>query len=67
VNTIEELLGIKSSGSGIESENTAVGIRRADHATPLYLQKLAVTSPTSGSISAGIVLSRTKTTEFLGI
>jgi hypothetical protein len=26
----------------------AVGIRRADHATPFYLQKLVLTSPTSG-------------------
>jgi hypothetical protein len=34
VSTIEELLGRKSSGSGLETENTAVGIRRADHAAP---------------------------------
>jgi hypothetical protein len=27
VSKIEELLGIKSSGSGLESENKAVGIR----------------------------------------
>jgi hypothetical protein len=34
VSTIEELLGKKSSGSGLETEITAVGIRHADHVTP---------------------------------
>jgi len=43
---------------------TAVGIRCADHVTPLYPQKLALTSPTCGSRSVGIVRSRTKATEF---
>jgi hypothetical protein len=33
VSTIEELLERKSSGPGLENENTAVGIRRADHVT----------------------------------
>ena len=42
---------------------TAVGIRCADHVTPLYLQKLALTSPTGGGRSVGIVRSRTKATE----
>jgi len=32
--------------------------------TPLYPQKLALTSPTGGGRSAGIVRSRTKATEF---
>jgi hypothetical protein len=41
------------------------GIRRADHATSLYPQKLALTSPTSGCLSVGIVRSRTKATELL--
>ena len=41
-----------------------MGIRRADHVTPLYPQKLALTSPTGGGRSVGIVRSRTKTTEF---
>jgi hypothetical protein len=36
---------------------------RTDHATPHYPQKLALTSPTSGSCSVGIVRSRTKATE----
>jgi len=41
-----------------------VGIRCADHVTPLYPQKLALTSPTGGGRSVGIVHSRTKATEF---
>jgi hypothetical protein len=41
-----------------------VGIRCADHVTPLYPQKLALTSPTSGGRSVGIVRSRAKDTEF---
>jgi hypothetical protein len=41
----------------------AVGIRCADHATPSPL-KLALTSPTSGGRSVGIVGLRTKATEF---
>jgi len=32
--------------------------------TPLYPQKLALTSPTVGGRSVGIVRSRTKATEF---
>jgi hypothetical protein len=43
---------------------TAVGIRCADHVTSLYPQKLALTSPTGGGHSVGIVCSRTKATEF---
>ena len=41
-----------------------MGIRCADHVTPLYPQKLALTSPTGGGRSVGIVRSRTKVTEF---
>jgi hypothetical protein len=58
VSTTEELLGRRSSGSGLEAENTAVGIRHSDHATPLYPKKLALSSPTSGGRSVGIVRSR---------
>jgi hypothetical protein len=43
----------------------AVGICCADHATPHYPQKLALTSPTSGGRSVSIVCSRTKATELL--
>ena len=56
---------IKSSGSGPEKQRlTAVGIRCADYVTPLYPQKLALTSPTGGGRSVGIVRSRTKGTDF---
>jgi len=41
-----------------------VGIRCANHVTPLYSQKLALTSPTGGGRSVGMVRSRTKATEF---
>ena len=41
-----------------------MGIRCADHVTPLYPQKLALTSPTGGGRSVGIVRSRTKATDF---
>jgi hypothetical protein len=47
-----------------KAENTAVGIRCADHATPLDPQKLALTLPTSGGRSVGIVCSETQATEF---
>jgi hypothetical protein len=40
-----------------------VGIRRADLMAPSF-RKLALTSPTSGGRSVGIVLSRTQATEF---
>ena len=40
-----------------------MGTRCADHATPLYPQKLALTSPTGGGRSVGIVRSRTKATD----
>jgi hypothetical protein len=64
VSTIEELLERKSSGSGLETKNTAVGIRQADHVASSIHKKLALTSPTSGGRSVGIVRSRTKATEF---
>jgi len=41
-----------------------VGTRSANHVTPLYPQKLALTSPTGGGRSVGMVRSRTKATEF---
>jgi len=39
-----------------------VGTRCADHVTPLYPQKLALTSPTGGGRSVGIVRVQTKVT-----
>jgi hypothetical protein len=47
-----------------KSENTAVGIRHADHVAPSIRKKLALASLTSGGRSVGIVRSRTKATEF---
>jgi len=40
-----------------------VGTRCADHVTPLYPQKLALTSTTGGGRSVGIVRVRTKAKE----
>jgi hypothetical protein len=40
-------------------------ICRADYATSLYLQKLALTSPTSSGGSIGIFHSRTQAMEFV--
>jgi hypothetical protein len=65
VSTIEELLDRKVAAPVYKTENTAIEIRYADHATPLYQQKLALTSPTSGDRSVGIVLLRTHATVFL--
>jgi hypothetical protein len=63
LNTTEELLGIKNSGSGLETKNTAVEDPPC-YATPLYPYKLVLTSPTSRGRSIGIVRSRTQATEF---
>jgi hypothetical protein len=41
-------------------ELSAAGIRCADHATPSIRKKLALTTPTSGGRSVGIVRLRTK-------
>jgi hypothetical protein len=52
---------MKSSGSGLEKTKlTVVRTRCADHAIPIYPQKLALTSSTSGGSSIGIVRLRTK-------
>jgi hypothetical protein len=64
MNTSEELLESKSSGSGLESREYDRGdMLRWNHDT-LYPQKFALTSPTSGDRSVGTVRSRTKATEF---
>jgi hypothetical protein len=65
ISTTEELLGRKSSGSGLENQ---VYGRRDPSRWPrgkLYPQKLALTSPISGGNSVGIVRSRTQATEFM--
>jgi hypothetical protein len=64
VSTTEELLDGKVAAPVYKTENTAVGIRHADHVTPSIRKTLAITSPTSGGRSVGIVLSRTQTMEF---
>jgi hypothetical protein len=58
VRIIEELLEWKSSGSGLKTDINGRGIRCADHATPSI--RKALTSPTSGGRSVGIVRVRTK-------
>ena len=47
-----------------KTEINGRGIRCADHLTPLYTQKLALTWPTGGGRSVAIVRLRTKATEF---
>jgi hypothetical protein len=65
VTVTEELLQWKSSGSeSRKSRLTAVGIRCADHATLSIRKMLALTSPTGGGRSVGIVRLLTKATEF---
>ena len=55
----------KVATPGLENRLTAVGTRCADHVTPLYPQKLALTSPTGGGRSVGIVRLRTEATELV--
>jgi hypothetical protein len=64
VSTTEELLGRQSSGFGRENIEYGLGICHAGHVTPSVCKKLALTSPTSGGRSVGIVRSRTQATEF---
>jgi hypothetical protein len=61
VRIIEELLEWKSSGSGLENPiNDRGGDPLRWPRDRLYPQKLALTSPTSGGRSVGIVRLRTK-------
>jgi hypothetical protein len=61
----EELLEWKSRGSGSrQSRLSAVGIHCGDDATPSIRKKLALTSPTCGDRSVGIISLRTKATRF---
>jgi hypothetical protein len=64
VSIIKELLERKSSGSGLEIRE--YGRRDRSHLPrgTLSPQKLALTSPTCGGLSVGIVRSRTQATEF---
>jgi hypothetical protein len=66
MNTIEELLERKRSGSGLENQDygrkgsSALTMRHSS-----IRKKLALTSPTSGGRSVGIVRSRIEATYLL--
>jgi hypothetical protein len=65
VSTTQELLDRKVAAPVYKTMNTAVGICHADHVAPSIRKTLAITSPTSGGCSVGIVRSRTQTMEFI--
>jgi hypothetical protein len=65
VSKTEELLGRNSSGSGLENREYGCGDPLRLPRDTLYPQKLALTSPTSGGRSVGIVRLRIKATEFV--
>jgi hypothetical protein len=60
---IEELLERKSSDSGVEIREYGIRDPSRCPRDNLYPQKLALTSPTSGGRSVGIIRSRTQATE----
>jgi hypothetical protein len=60
VSTIKSYSKEKVAAPVWKTDITAVRFRRADHSTTLCKQNLALTSPTSGGRSVGIVRSRTK-------
>jgi hypothetical protein len=64
VSTIEELLGRKSSGSGLEIRGYSCGDPLSCSRDTLYPLTLSLNSPTSGCRSVGIVRSQIKTTEY---
>jgi hypothetical protein len=65
VSTTEELLRWNSSSSGLEYRKYCCRDPLRWPRNTLYLQKLALTSPTRGGRSVGRVRSRTKATEFV--
>jgi hypothetical protein len=65
VSTNEELLGRKSSGSGLENREYGRRDQLYWPRNTFYLQELALTSLTSGGHSVGIVSSGNKATEFV--
>jgi hypothetical protein len=65
VSTTEVILGRKSSGSGLESQEYGRRDPSSWTCDTLYPQKLALSSPKSDCGLVGIVHSRTKATEFL--
>jgi hypothetical protein len=64
MSTKEELLGRNSSGSGLEIREYGRGDPLRWLHNTLYLQKLALTSPTRDGRSVSIVRSQIKDTEF---
>jgi hypothetical protein len=64
VSTIEELLERKSSGSSLENLEYYCRDPSCWPCGTVYLQKLALTSPTGSDHSVGIARSRTQATEF---
>jgi hypothetical protein len=52
-------------GKNVFRNAVQINFKGTDHATPLYRQKLVLTSPTSGGLSVGIDRSRTKATELV--
>jgi hypothetical protein len=64
VRTTEELLEGKVAAPVLKPETNNRGNQLRRPRDTLYPQKLALTSPTSGGRSVGIVRSRTKATEF---
>jgi hypothetical protein len=67
VSTTEELLVRKSSGSGLENREYGSRDPSSSPRGILYPHKLALSSPTSGDRSVGIVRSRTFQFPFLVI
>jgi hypothetical protein len=65
VSTTEELFGKKISGSGLENREYGRTDPLCWPPNTLYPLKLALTSPTSGCRSVGIVRSRNQATEFV--
>jgi hypothetical protein len=64
MSTTEELLETKSSSSGLETRKYGSRDPSSWPRGTLYQQKLALSSPTSGGHSVGIVRSRTQAMEF---
>jgi hypothetical protein len=64
MSTMEELLGRNNSGSGLENLQYGHGDLLRWPRDTLYLQKLALTSPTSGGRKIGIIHLRAKATGF---
>jgi hypothetical protein len=65
VRITEELLEWKSSGSGLGTEINGQGYSLRWSRNTLCPLNMALTSPTSGGRSVGIVRLRTRTTEFV--